>query len=189
VAILVPLLVLMLLTALVLARRASRPVGRPAPSIHQIQQLSTLVTARVVVADMRETMLRGRLGQARALMVVRGEVLLGPDLALARIVKVDPETRLMHIELPRPRVLSARLDHQHTRLIAITHAGLWHMVPGDAGRTVLVHRAYAEAEHHLHQAAASPGLVEQASTHAERVLNDFFSTGGWKAQVTWTSPP
>lgn len=180
---------LILVSAAMVLRGRSRPTPLSPPSIHQIQQLAALVTAQVAVSDTHETVLSGHLGQVKAVLVVRGEVLLGPDLSAAKVTGIDPEQRIVRIDLPRPRVISARLDHERTHVAAISHAGLWLMVPGDAGRTAVINRAYAEAERELARAAADPALTEQASRHAERVLSEFFATGGWRTQVDWIGPP
>jgi hypothetical protein len=159
------------------------------PTLREIQSLAELVTARAIVADAQETTLAGKTGSVRAILVVRGEVLLGPDLARARIVAADNKARSLTIELPRPRVISARLDHRSTRIVAIVHEGLWTIVPGDAGRTRVLNEAYAQAEAALAAAAADPTLIDAASRHAEQVLAGFFASGGWKVSVRWPAPP
>jgi hypothetical protein len=159
------------------------------PTLAEIQSLAELVTARAIVADAQETTLAGKTGSVTAILVVKGEVLLGPDLARARIVAADEKARSLTIELPRPRVISARLDHRSTRIAAIVHEGLWTIVPGDAGRTRVLNEAYAQAEAALAAAATDPSLADAASRHAEQVLAGFFASGGWKISVRWTAPP
>jgi hypothetical protein len=159
------------------------------PTLREIQSLAELVTARAIVADAQETTLAGKTGSVTAILVVRGEVLLGPDLGRARIVAVDEKSRSLTIELPRPRVISARLDHRSTRIAAVVHEGLWTIVPGDAGRTRVLNEAYAQAEAALAAAAADPSLVDVASHHTEQVMAGFFATGGWKVSVRWAAPP
>jgi hypothetical protein len=159
------------------------------PTLREIQSLAELVTARAIVADAQETTLAGKTGSVKAILVVKGEVLLGPDLARARIVAVDEKVKSLTIELPRPKVISARLDHRSTRIAAIVHEGLWTIVPGDAGRTRVLNEAYAQAEAALAAAAADPTLIDAASRHAEQVLAGFFATGGWKVSVQWSGVP
>jgi hypothetical protein len=90
------------------------------------------------------------------------------------------------IELPRPRVISYRLDHTATRLSCLTHDGLWVIVPGDAGRTAVLNRAYAEAEQAVAEAASTPDTIDQAAEHASEVIGSFFATGGWRVEIRWT---
>ena len=118
------------------------------------------------------------------MLVVRGDALLGPDLSQAKIVSCD-QTRVMVIELPRPRVISYRLDHSATRLACLSHDGLWMIVPGDAGRTAVLNRAYAEAEQAVAEAADTTNTIEQAAEHAQHALAAFFGTGGWTVRVRW----
>ena len=158
------------------------------PTIQQIQQLSELVTAKVTIADARETTLSGYLGDVKALLVVRGDALLGPDLSQARIVSCDNSTKVMVIELPRPRLISSRLDHSATRVVSLLNDGLWVIVPGDAGRTAVLNRAYAEAEKAVAEAAVTPETVNEAAEHARHALSAFFGSGGLNVQVRWSDP-
>jgi hypothetical protein len=141
----------------------------------------------VAIADVRETKLTGYLGSVRAVLIVRGEALLGPDLAQARITSADEAQRRLVIELPKPHVISCRLDHSGTRMACLTQDGLWVIVPGDAGRTVVLNRAYAEAEQALAGAATTTQTIEQAKAQAKGVLSSFFQAAGWQVNVRWTN--
>jgi hypothetical protein len=162
----------------------SRSAG---PTIEQIRQLAELVTAKVTIADARETSLSGYLGGVNAVLIVRGDVLLGPDLSRAKIISSDSATKVMVIELPRPRVISYRLDHSATRLVSLSHDGLWLIVPGDAGRTAVLNRAYGEAERAVAAAALTPETINDAAEHAQQAVAAFFATEGWKVQIQWES--
>jgi hypothetical protein len=122
-----------------------------------------------------------------AVLIVRGDVLLGPDLARAKIISCDQAMKVMVIELPKPRVISCRLDHSATRLVSLSNDGLWVIVPGDAGRTAVLNRAYGEAERAVAAAAVTPETVNDAAEHAQEALAAFFATGGWKVQIQWES--
>jgi hypothetical protein len=161
--------------------------GEPSagPTITQIRELADLVTAKVTIADARETTLSGYLGDVKALLVVRGDALLGPDLSRAKIVSCDSATKVMVIELPRPRVISYRLDHSATRLACLSHDGLWMIVPGDAGRTAVLNRAYAEAERAVAEAADTTDTINQAAENAQRTLAAFLGSDGWTVRVRW----
>jgi hypothetical protein len=159
----------------------------PPPTLLEVQRLAELVTARVAIADVRETKLTGYLGSVKAVLIVRGEALLGPDLSQARIISSEEQQRRLVIELRKPHVISCRLDHSGTRLACLTHDGLWVIVPGDAGRTVVLNRAYAEAEEALGAAAVTPQVIESAKTQAQRVLVDFLASTGWNVSVRWTN--
>jgi len=66
--------------------------------------LSALTTLRVDVADAFVTELSGRTGGTTAVLVVRGQVVIGVDLAAARFDSVDPQERSAVLLLPQPRV-------------------------------------------------------------------------------------
>jgi hypothetical protein len=84
-------------------------------------------------------------------------------------------------------LISSRLDHSATRVVSLSHDGLWVIVPGDAGRTAVLNRAYAEAEKAVAEAAVTPETVNEAAEHAQHALSAFFGTGGWNVQVRWTA--
>jgi hypothetical protein len=157
------------------------------PTIEQIHQLAELVTAKVTIADARETSLSGYLGGVKAILVVRGDALLGPNLSQAKIISCDRATKVVLIELPRPHLISCRLDHSATKLVSLSHDGLWIIVPGDAGRTAVLNRAYREAEKAVAAAAVTPETLNEAAEHAQQALAAFFGGGGWKVQIRWES--
>ena len=166
----------------------SPPVNQPAaPTITQIRELEDLVTAKVTIADVRESNVSGYLGAVKALLVIRGDALLGPDLSQAKIVSCDRIGRVVVIELPRPHVISYRLDHTATHLVSLTHDGLWVIVPGDAGRTAVLNHAYYEAEQAVATAAGTPATINDAAQNAGHALASFFSSGGWTIRIQWTS--
>jgi len=155
------------------------------PTIRQIRDLAELVTAKVTIADVQDSTLSGYLGAVKAILIIRGDALLGPDLSQAKIISCDNAAKSIVIELPRPHVISYRLDQTATHLVSLTHDGLWLIVPGDAGRTVVLNRAYAEAEQAVARAAMTPATIDEAADHAGHVLTAFFATGGWTVQVRW----
>jgi hypothetical protein len=166
------------LTWLIASHQRGVSSSSAGPTIEQIHQLAELVTAKVTIADARETNLSGYLGGVKAILVVRGDALLGPDLSQAKIVSCDRAKRVMVIELPRPHLISYRLDHSATKLVSLSHDGLWVIVPGDAGRTAVLNRAYVEAERAVAAAAVTPETINDAAEHAEQALAAFFGSGG-----------
>jgi hypothetical protein len=163
-----------------------RPTRAHTPTLLQVQQLAELATARVSIVDVREAKLAGYLGDVRAVLLVRGEALLGPNLPEASILS-DEQQRHLTITLPRPHLFSCRLDHVGTRLLSLSHDGLWVLVPGDAGRTAVLNRAYREAEIALTAAAMTPAAVEQAGIQAQHVLVKFFAAARWRVMVRWAN--
>ena len=155
-------------------------------SIEQVQALSSLVTARVDVADVTETSIEGRTGGMHAALLVKGDFLLGTDLSQARFESVDGAARTAVLVLPQPRVTSARLDHDRTRVFAITASGLWQLTPDDGrASAAVVNRAYQDAQRQVEGACNDPSLLERARRQAESVLRAFFAAAGWQLHVRW----
>jgi hypothetical protein len=155
-------------------------------SIEQVQALSSLVTAKVDVADVTETSIKGRTGGVQAALLVKGDFLLGTDLAQARFESVDRAAHTAVLVLPQPQVTSPRLDHDRTRVFAISESGLWQFVPKD-GRTsaAVVNLAYQDAQRQVERACNDPSLLERARRQAESVLRAFFAAAGWQLKVRW----
>ncbi len=126
---------------------AATRVVSAGPTIERVRELSVLTTLRIDVADAFVTELRGRTGGTTAVLVVRGEVVIGVDLAAARFDSLDREGRSAVLLLPQPQVQFARLDHERTKLVGIWPGGLWTIVPGgrDADAAA-VNAGYREAQ-------------------------------------------
>src|SRR5436309_2155131 len=55
------------------------------PSLERVRELSSLVTTRLDVADVQETKISGYTGAVRAVLLVKGDVLLSVDLTKAKL--------------------------------------------------------------------------------------------------------
>jgi len=156
------------------------------PTVEQVRELAELVTLRVDVADVQTTAVAGYLGGLRVALIVRGDVTLGVDLAAARFEAVDGAARTAVLVLPAVRAAGPRVDHDRTRVVAVTDEGLWAVVPGDGGaRGRAVGQAYAEAQRTVAAVAADPALSDRARWQAERVVAAFFRAAGWAVRVRW----
>jgi hypothetical protein len=156
------------------------------PTIQQVQALASLVTARINVADVQMTQLSGMTGSMRACLLVKGDFLLGVDLSRGRLEQIDPATRTATLILPQPQVGQPRVDHDRTRLVAISQTGLWALTPGD-GRTDVhvINQAYQDAQRFVGQACGDPSLLGRARRHAQDVLQTFFGAMGWTVTIRW----
>lgn len=176
----------------VLGRHGPRPDRpRDGPTIEQVRQLSSLVTTRVEVADVRVGGIRGRTGGVRTVVVLKGDLLLGVDLSAARLEASDPAARAAVLVLPPPAVTSPRVDHEGTRLFAASETGLWQLVPGDAAYAAAVDEAFYEAQRAVGRAGDDPSLHAGARRRAEQVVRCFFAALGWDVAVKWSDnlPP
>jgi Protein of unknown function (DUF4230) len=155
--------------------------------VEQIQQLSSLVTTKVDVADVQVTQINGYLGSVKAAILIKGDFLLGVDLSQAKFEKIDPAAKTAVLVLPQPAVTSPRLDQSRTRVFAIDDSGLWLLVPGDGEKTAVINRAYEQAQEYIADAANDPALIERSRHQAGNVLAAFFRAIGWTVTIRWAS--
>ena len=136
------------------------------PSIEQVRKLSSLVTMKVEVADAQVSSVQGQTGGMRVGLLVRGDLLMSTHLSQARFESVDASARTAVLVLPAPAATNPRVDHAQTKVFEATGQGLWTIVPGDAGRSKAVARAYAEAQAFITAVAADPALAQRSNTTA-----------------------
>jgi hypothetical protein len=159
----------------------------PAPTVEQVRQLATLVSSRVEVADVQVTRIEGHTGAVRAVLIVRGDLLLGTDLSRARLEAVDPARKSAVLVLPPPAVTSPRVNHDRTRLFGVSESGLWQLTPGDAAQTAAVNEAYAQAQRLVAAAGSDPALLDRSRPQTERLVASFFEALGWHVTVRWST--
>jgi hypothetical protein len=169
------------------AVKPSTQSSHPGPTVQQIQQLSTLVTTRIETADVQETGIQGFSGGMKVALLVKGDFLLGVNLAEARFSGVDRQAQTAVLWLPGPRITSPRVDHARTRLFHVQNEGLWAVVPLDLGRSAVIERAYQQAQDSVARSAADPKLTDAARRRAEQVIGAFFQALGWRVNVRWSS--
>lgn len=154
-------------------------------NLQQIQALAELVTLKVEIVDIQESKVQGYLGSRQVVVVVRGDIMIATDLSQAKLEQVDGQAKTAVLVLQPPRMISARLDHSRTKIIASDAGGLWRIAPGDAGRTAAADRAYGEAQKALAKAGDDKKLVEQAKQRAETVLKKFCLGLGVRVEIRW----
>ena len=83
----------------------------PGPTVVQLERLQQLVSTRVHVADVL-------VGESRWLegsWIIQGDALLAVDMSKAEVKDRDEKARTAAIVLPRPAVLSPRVNHERTQ--------------------------------------------------------------------------
>ncbi len=174
---------------------AGRLLGPPsgvtsAPSVEQLRPLAALMTHRVIVVDAVTSVISGHTGEVRAAVVLRGDAILSVDLMQARIEEGDPNERTAVIVLPPPHVLSARVDHEATRIFNVEASGLWSLVPSDEVRAVIIDQAMRVAQQAVMKAASEPLVMDEARTRAEALISAFFRDSlNWSVTVCWADVP
>jgi Protein of unknown function (DUF4230) len=159
------------------------------PSIRHITELADLLTLRLDVADVLVSRIDGLTGGVQVAVLVKGDVNLGVDVSEARFERVDQARRTAVLVLPAPSASSARVDHDRTRLFALSTDGLWTITPGTSDYTAVVNRAMIQAQDLVVSAAQNNDADERARRHAEILLGAFFHSIGWQVQVRWSDRP
>ncbi len=137
-------------------------------TVEKIEKMGKLELVRITIKDVQEqTIPRPMpLPDAKALLIVVGEVSAGIDLKKVTMADiVDSETQIT-VTLPKPQMLMARIDHSKSKIYDVK-GGLWNTVE-------LLDDAYKAAEVKIRQAAAETGYVEICKKNARELLTPLF---------------
>jgi hypothetical protein len=163
--------------------RETPPTFRsPGPTVVQLERLQQLVSTRVHVADVL-------VGESRWLegsWIIQGDALLAVDLSKAEVTDGDEKARTAAIVLPRPAVLSARVNHEKTQRWDIKSRSwipLAGAVLGD--HQALEEQAMLEAQRLVERAAGTDENKAVARQAAEGMIAEFYRAVGWQVSVHW----
>jgi hypothetical protein len=148
------------------------------PTVERLERLSQLVTLRVSVADV----LVGEGEGCRGAWLIKGDALLGIDLARAQIVERDEAARSATLLLPSPAVMHPRVDHTRSKTWEVRRMA-W--LPWNANEDRLRDAVMQQAQELVGQAAGSEENLQQARSAAEAILTSFYAEVGWRVKVTW----
>jgi Protein of unknown function (DUF4230) len=152
------------------------------PTIVQLERLQYVVSTRVHVADVL-------LGESRWLegsWIIQGDALLAVDMAKAVIKDRNEQAKTAVIVLPRPGVLSARVNHEKTQewdIKSRSWVPLASLILGD--RTALEKEAMLQAQQLVERAAGSVDNKATARQSVEGMLTEFYQAVGWHISVQW----
>ena len=156
------------------------------PTVERLERLSHLVTTRVCVADV----LVGEAEGCRGAWLIRGDALLGINLAQVRIIERDDRAKRATLRLPLPEILQSRVDHEKTRTWEVSKT-TW--IPWKGDKDKLRDTVMGEAQKLVAHAAGSRENIGQAKALAEAIIRGFYEEVGWQVRVTWetdsTKPP
>jgi Protein of unknown function (DUF4230) len=154
----------------------------PGPTVVQLERLQQLVSTRVHVTDIL-------VGESRWLegsWIIQGDALLAVDMSKAEIKDKDEKARTAAIVLPRPAVLSARVNHEWSKQWNIqsrTWVPLAGAILGD--RQALEKQAMREAQRLMERAAGTDENKTAARQGVEGMLAEFYRAVGWHISVRW----
>jgi hypothetical protein len=157
-------------------------IGSAGPTVVQLERLQYLVSSRVHVADVL-------VGESRWLegsWIIQGDALIGVDMARAEIVDRDERARTATIVLPRPTVLSARVDHEKSQQWDVRSRG-WIPMAGSllGDRPAMEKQAMLEAQRLVERAASAEEFMASARRGVEGMLAEFYRIVGWRVSVRW----
>ena len=191
-ALIVVLIAFMLATSVLWALRAPQNApefSHAGPTLESVRALSSLVTTKMTLADAIISQISGFTGSMSAVLVIRGDALIGIDMQQARISDQDDSARSLVLILPQPAVIQARVDHQRTRVFALDRHGFWMLMRLDDVTRQLVDQGMREAQQTIEKAASEPANLARAREHAQQVLAAFASSAGWQLGIRWEVPP
>jgi len=159
-------------------------VFHSAPSIDCVQKLAELVSLRVLVSDILTVDQPGWLAGYKGAWIVKGDALCVTDLHRAQIQEIrDPTGEpMVRIELPRPSVRSARLDHSQTRTYDLRAKG-W--IPLFSVPESVRSEALQRAQQIVERTANQDDYLIQAQRQTEAVLTTFYAAAGFRSQIVW----
>ncbi len=154
----------------------------PGPTVVQLEQMQQLVSTRVHVADVL-------VGESRWLegsWIIQGDALLAVDMSKSEVTDKDEKARTAAIVLPRPAVLSARVNHEKTRQWDIKSRS-WIPLAGSllGDRRAIEEQAMREAQRLVERAAGTEENAATARRGVESMLADFYRGIGWQVSVRW----
>lgn len=176
-------ILLILLATLNLLKRqwldsSSTEISSAGPTVDQLQELSALVTTRIIISDILE----GENSHYKGSWLVRGDALISVDLSSAELTKIDSKSRTAILSLPSPTVISARVNHAETKTFDIVKKKWFSSKVNESN---LRDTAMKHAQNLIASAASKPEHIQAAQRQAERILATFYLQLGWEINILW----
>ena len=152
------------------------------PTVVQLERLQHLVSSRVHVTDV----LVGESRWLEGCWIIQGDALLAVDMSKAEVKDRDEKARTAAIVLPRPAVLSARVNHERTQKWDLRSRS-WIPLAGSllGDRRAIEQQAMREAQRLVERAAGTEASKAAARQGVESMLAEFYRAVGWQVSVRW----
>ncbi len=151
------------------------------PVVEQIEKLNELVEMRVYVADVITAEGEG----VKGAWLIKGEGLIGIELGKARILERDEVKKRISIQLPQPRVIQARVNHERTKTWEVKKT-TW--IPWKGDQDALRDHVMLEAQKLVEVATASEENMQYARFRANQLIGAYCQALGWESEIHWENP-
>jgi hypothetical protein len=148
------------------------------PTIVHLESLQELVVTKVTVSDILVAEDAGFRGS----WLIKGDALISIDMTEAEVVDLHSENRTATIRLPRPHVISPRVDFERTKTWDVRKV-TW--VPWSGDEDDMRDQAMYHAQKLVEQAARSQENLEAAESHAVLVIQATYRMVDWHVEVQW----
>lgn len=164
------------------------PVYRTAPTVEKLRSLAELVSLQVQVTDILTVDQDGWLSGYKGAWLIAGDALWTTDLEQARLQDISTPSGhpRVRIELPRPRVQWARLDHERTRTYDLRSKS-W--IPLRGVSNEVRDEALRRAQQLVERTATHEKYRRQAERKTEETLARFFVGENFTCEVVWQPTP
>jgi hypothetical protein len=167
--------------------RRSRPPPSPVsmhsvgPTREKLEALQELVIQKVEIADI----LTYTQEPISAAWLIKGDGLISVSLRDAVIHRMDQDAKTASIELPLPKVLSARVDHDRTLFWDHKTEFLNRINPWGVNLPDVEAQAMRAAQRLISQAVDSPENHQQARQLTTTLITNLYASLGWTVTITW----
>jgi hypothetical protein len=151
--------------------------------IVELREIAELAVLCVPVSAIHVESIDGYLGGVRCVLILHGTVTIGCDLSSPALMQQAPGIYLL--QLTEPRMLSATIDLEHTRIHAVERDGLWRLLPGSAGEHEVVALALARAQGHVADAVHVPDHVQATRHRIEQLMTQMTYRTGVTVHIEW----
>lgn len=172
----------MIVPSLAAALRASPPpsFASTGPTITALQAMGHLVTLKYSTGDVLEATDKS----FRGAWIVKGDALIAVDLRKAKLLSTDEQTRTVVLQLPNPRSMSPRVDHEKTKTYSFQRS-TWLFIPGWGDQAPLRDQAMKEAQHLVEFACSHQDVIDQAQTNAVLMIRTMYQMADYSVEIVW----
>jgi len=160
----------------------SKAVIKSNPTITSLERMTEVVSLKVHISDILECdKSGGTFTYAKGVWIVQGDALVSVEMDKVRYDNIDCTNRVADITLPRPHVLSERIDHTKTREYDFK-TGVF--TPAEYGAAAH-QEAMREAQRLILHVAESSENIDLARRRTEYLIHEMFRELDWKIHVNW----